>query len=395
MSENTPSEPLTFIELNGKVFLDNSSALFNTSAENTHTENAALDNLPINTHIFPDSFYRDPTKLPNKIQKNSYIILILDSHIGDSVLTIHLASFIRDYISDHQFNNKKIILYVSPHLFQMLKKFELGDRIEIRSLNNIDEDKTNFPQDTLTINLNRHDSIKHIYDEKKSIQLIPGELINVFYFGFPRQSAHTSLGARLLRVFERMLGEKVTPNPESFLISKQNRQNFRLTEFSKIKEKYNSISAFEENKYIIIQPNASKNFKLYPFCKWVEVITDFLEKYHNKKVLILRRSDIPNLIDDNLNLLDKFLGRIAIEDISIEDLPEIINGSSLVLSCDTGLAHLSGSMGKKTIMLNSVSNPEYWHSLNPNYLIISPKDSPVINNLIADRRNKFQRNVGP
>lgn len=126
--------------------------------------------------------------------------------------------------------------------------------------------------------------------------------------------------------------------------------------------------------YITIQPGAGNNrtpFKTWDLSNWLTLLTLLLNEYKNLNILVL--GDQYDLLTEpyfkNLN------SRVVslIHKTKISELPGILYQSKLHIGGDSGLLHITGTVGTKSITVVGGSDPKIfgWHKINPEkHLII-------------------------
>ncbi len=337
-------------------------------------ENNRLDKARVGESIFNKDFYKDPKKLPSMVQKSDKINICFDHPIGDSVLMSRNVNLMRKYLNQNGMRNKKITIYVADPHINFTKKFNFGSNIEIKPASSVESDKSSFTENTLTINYNKEDTFGRLYrvSGKTAIKNVPGNLISFNYASFGNQKGYDSLGERVVRGFERMLGQKIVESPTKFLQEMQKSSNYNFDTFSSVKTRHIFMKDLKEKEYIVIQPDTGASFKNYSPKKWGEVVNKMLKKYPNQKIVVLHKPDNSNLMEKEItNLNKKYPRKIVSGRVDLKDIPETLYNAKLVLAGDTGLAHIAGIVNTPTIMLNAVSNPKFWHTTNPDHVVLS------------------------
>jgi len=77
-------------------------------------------------------------------------------------------------------------------------------------------------------------------------------------------------------------------------------------------------------------------------------------------------------------LASKDLFRI-VQPKSLRDLIDTLSGCHLVVSVDTGIAHLSAALGQKSVVLHGPTSPQRWGALGPRVRYVKDSQKPVIN----------------
>lgn len=138
-------------------------------------------------------------------------------------------------------------------------------------------------------------------------------------------------------------------------------------------EPFSSNRALPTN-YITLQPGAGNNltpWKTWPLDNWVDLTKKFIELYPEIKILVLGDSH-----DSHMEPYLTSLGsnvQSYINNTQLSEIPSLIQGALIHIGGDSGLLHIAGAVGVKTITIAGGSDPEIfgWHKIDRNrhYLI--------------------------
>ncbi len=312
--------------------------------------------------IFWESYFND--KL-NDIKNHNNISIILPSPIWDAILTIWIIQIIKDYLDKNNLN-KKIKIYTESNTnISILKSIW----INIESIKNFEENKNSYI-------FNLFPDLK-IKDEIK---------MNITTFILKKMWKHKTLPERLIRTLEIFLWIKLWENPKKIL----DKQELTVEKREYPNEVHEFINTFK--KYIIIQPNASNQYKEYSSKNWFNLLNLFLEDsilknywfiflwYNGERINY--QEEISKNFKNNKNIKSFYL--------KPEQIASIIANSEYLISPSTWFWHLSGVLWNKTITLCNEANPEYWKSHNTNHINLV-NDNPFLEEMIdidisSDRR---------
>ena len=153
--------------------------------------------------------------------------------------------------------------------------------------------------------------------------------------------------------------------------------------------------AFEgtTSRYITIQPGSGNNltpWKTWKLEYWIEVIQWILD--HTECVILVLGDDSELKLAEKLPDHERIITLIG--QTSLQDLPGIIQGAAIHLGQDSGLMHIAGCVGTKTITIWGGSDPEHfgWEKINSEkHTILKRKLScQPCNRWIAPNTNKVE-----
>ncbi|MGO4817145.1 glycosyltransferase family 9 protein [Flavobacterium sp. W22_SRS_FP1] len=131
----------------------------------------------------------------------------------------------------------------------------------------------------------------------------------------------------------------------------------------------------EEQQLIGIAPFAQYDSKVYPLDLMLAVIQE-LSKISNNKILLFgggaKEIEILDSFSNNKNNVINMAGKVKLE----QEL-ELISNLDVMLSMDSGNAHIAAMLGVKVISLYGVTHP---------FAGFAPFNQPIENALVADRK---------
>ena len=132
-----------------------------------------------------------------------------------------------------------------------------------------------------------------------------------------------------------------------------------------------------QKRYITIQPGAGNDktpWKIWPVGQWIKLVQEIRTAFPELIVKVLGdNSDLAyagyfSQMGSNVDVL--------IDKTSLAELPKILSGSALHIGADSGLLHVAGAVGTRTITICGGSDPELfgWQKLDAKkHLIVQHK----------------------
>lgn len=289
-------------------------------------------------------------KQPKEIKK---ILIINSGYLGDSLLNIPMIKAIRN-----KYKDAEITMLINPKFLELWEDFKSIDRIMaydipwIRYKNKI---KLSDIKEYLGF-------IKKIRRQKFGMAIDSrGDFRNNFLLLFASKA-------------KRRVGFGLTGG--SYLLTdnvkwKHQHEVENSLEIAKylgciIKEKIPKLEIKEKfskpiKKYIVIAPGAGYPTKEWPIENWAELINNLNSKKLNKTNIILtgsnndiKYSKITDLVGDKSKIKD-FIGKLSLRKTSA-----VIKKANLLISPDSGSAHLAAALGTKTITLFGPTDDIRW-----------------------------------
>ena len=120
-------------------------------------------------------------------------------------------------------------------------------------------------------------------------------------------------------------------------------------------EKY----GLEKNKYVcfVIGVGSLRPNRNWPFVNWLTLAREFLNVKKDFKVVFLGGVDEENKFRESIDIKsNRFVNLLG--KLTLSSNAQIISASDGVVSCDTGLLHLTSALGKKVVGLFGPTLPE-------------------------------------
>lgn len=129
-----------------------------------------------------------------------------------------------------------------------------------------------------------------------------------------------------------------------------------------------------KRKIILIHPLAGMDSKMWPGEKWHDLISNILSKYKETMVIIVGKGRE----DYTAHLLDKFPQERRLKDLlnktTLKDLAGLCNKAILVISTDSGPAHIAYILKRPLVLIASATNRiENWFRDGKNIRIIQKR----------------------
>lgn len=343
--------------------------------------NMIIDNSEVGKPAFGPEFYKS-SEFINKLNNAETVVIILDDPIGDAILTAPVIDALMKYFEVAGTSKDIIIRSKHPDVFSpYLEKY---GNITVES----PEDNKEYDDRFLVFNGRKSPvagSENYSTDSSRtkasSITEIRGNVIDFEWFSWLKQSYPTQVFAgdakrndtRVFRTLPGMIARNMELMTGTKLFDKLEKQEFRLPlpedidkQFGELKEKY-SI----EGEYIVISPSSSIKPKEYRPMDWRSVISGLIsQKDWNKDVVIIRPQN-----EKDAERLERVVATLPqdkrekikfVNESSLISIAALIKNAALSLTPDTGIGHLSSTVGTETLMLFSVANPTIWQSPGKN-----------------------------
>jgi ADP-heptose:LPS heptosyltransferase len=144
--------------------------------------------------------------------------------------------------------------------------------------------------------------------------------------------------------------------------------------FTPEEELIDKFSLSGNKKNIIVHPLAGTPSKMWSIRKWEDLVNKILYKYEDNNLIIVGKDKVSSLS----GLIGGIRSGERIKNLfnktSLRDLVGLIKLSSLVISCDSGPAHIAHFLGKPLVLLASGTNRiERWFKENSTTKIIQKK----------------------
>lgn len=353
----------------------------------TAIENILIESSEIGDFVFEKNFY-EKSSLIKGLKEAKEIVLIFNNPIGDTILTLPLLFVIQKYL--------KITKQLKP-IHVLVKSLGLFNNLTMNFDNNVkffqyDSNEHLINNQKTTLNNNKRKYVINInryfdrYNELLGLSEIQSQnseyVLNILWRdwmveGFiynNKEIRYFSLGERIIRNFEIMLGIKLFEKPNSIEVY--------LPKISKViaDEALNMHNLSKKNKYISISVGSSEYAKEYSPTQWSKLIKMICGNYKDIKILYLRdpvtfdsEKPEPATHYKEYDTIFKSLitegNDIQIIDEKLDQLSPIIASSLLTITPDTGIGHFSAALGTPNVMLFFASDPYIWslpqtHSVN-------------------------------
>lgn len=295
------------------------------------------------------------------------ILIIKPSSLGDIIHALPVLVNLRK-----SFPSAEINWFVFDQFKDILTDNELLDNIIIWK-----QRKDNILLDIIEFIR----AVKRVREKKYTVVI---DLQGLFRSGLISflSRAKSKIGVPGLKEFSYLF-EKEVSKPKT--VEHAIKRNLRVLEFFDIKnyeiefpinisgENYEILNKiFQDNKMVIaICPFSRILQKEWPIERFLELAL-MLVNNHNIKIVLLgswnsRISGVTKITDNNPNIIN-LIGKT-----NLKDAVAILNKSSVVISNDTGLAHIASALNKLTIGLYGPSDPRLTGLFGKNSIMIYKK----------------------
>lgn len=330
-------------------------------------DNILISGSKVGDKPFSSEFY-NKAPLVKGVERAEEIVIILDSPIGDAVLTIPAVLAVQKYLALNKIN-KPIKLVASPmgmDLFACVRDQFPGD-VELVNYEEMGKFFANDKKEKFVINAHKnfkdYDSLNLHDGDNKDLSRV----MSVAWDSWTKEEVPKRLGllekydaipARIMRNFENMFGQKLFEdiNKMDHYLEKDNNSDKLSAE---LKDKY-KIKADEQ--IVVISAGSSVQPKEYEPEKWEAVISETLKKYPQAHIMFLedpnqeRWARYSPMVE---KIISQKTGRFDLVSEPTGYLNAIMSTADVVVTPDTGLGHYASALGKPNIML-ILGDPVRW-----------------------------------
>jgi heptosyltransferase-3 len=139
----------------------------------------------------------------------------------------------------------------------------------------------------------------------------------------------------------------------------------------------------------VIQPGSGSDSKCWPL-EHFQAITELVLSQHLKPVFLLGPTEIERLSEQDIQKIQSAAPLLT--DLSLENVLAVISCADCFIGNDSGISHLAGAMGKKTIAIFGPTHPAQYRPLGPNVYVVQTTDTDF-KNPSPDTRKWVQRSI--
>jgi ADP-heptose:LPS heptosyltransferase len=345
-------------------------------------QNLLIERAAIGERFLPEQFY-DKSPVVQGLDNAKEIIIVLKTAIGDAVLTSSLIDVAAQYCSLRN-TGAKIIVKTAQR--EVIKGYEIRypGMVKVEDFNQ--NETIESTDDRYIINGSSDRSPIIVGTDMNN----PRRILNVDHYSFQMQEYgvpstfpenqdktdkhHYSFRRKIgtypgmvARNFELLTGVKLFDDLEDqkFILPPPD-GNETPTKTNELKGKY-GIGVDEE--YLLFAVQSSVRPKMLMPSKWAQVLTGLQSEIvdKNRKVVFIRPPDTAYAteLDRELSLLPESLrNRIVWVREPLGAIADLTTGAKATISVDTGIGHISASLGTPTLMMYSSGNPLFWSAPN-------------------------------
>jgi len=332
-------------------------------------ENIGLEEARVGDKPYAKEFYEN-APLVEGLEKADEIVLILDSPIGDAVLTVPLLVSLEKYLKLQNASKPVKIVTLQPGLFKSLEQqfpgsVEIIHEADAKRYFEAADKKNRF-----VFNTHKSFSDYGLVGLNAQEASDPLRVLSVDYSWWQREMApigngkwkkYDAIPARISRNFEIMVGTKLFDDineVDSFI----DRDKDFETKSAALKDKY---QIEEGERVVVVSFGTSIQPKEYHPDRWNQVIAGICRDHPEVHVLILEDPSqermgryapmLQKLKADNPD----FKVSVVSEARDLSNMNTIMSMADLSITPDTGLGHYSAALGTPNVMLTMV-NPVQW-----------------------------------
>ncbi|MFA5184386.1 MAG: glycosyltransferase family 9 protein [Patescibacteria group bacterium] len=330
-------------------------------------DNVLMSEAKVGDKPFSPEFYQN-APLVKGLERAQEVVIILDTPIGDAVLTIPALLAVQKYLELNKMN-KPIKLVTSPMGMDLFKcmKDQFPKDVELINYEEMGSAFANDKQEKFVINAHKD------FKDYASLNLQDGDnkdlsrVMSVAWDSWTKEEVpkragflekYDAIPARIMRNFENMFGQKLFGD-----INKMDHYLGKNKDFDKVstelKDKY---KIKPDEQIVVISAGSSVQPKEYEPEKWEKVIDDTIQKYPKAHILFLqdpnperwaRYSPMINKITSQKS------GRFDVVAEPTSRLNAMMSMADVTVTPDTGLGHYASALGRPNIML-ILGDPVRW-----------------------------------
>lgn len=335
-------------------------------------ENLLLEYAEVGETPFSNIFYEE-SELRRALERIHQMVIILNNHIGDAVLTIIIAVlFARYFRLNSAFNKKLAVITAQPDLFRSLE----FDYPELTITDDVHFAPQSQPDDIYVINTNKKfRDYRSLGFQNDYLPLTSGLFRDAddwpeqtFPFGQNRKKRYYSYPARIVRNLELMLGQKI------------------FSDIGKIKELFRILPTYDADRdflrhsfhlnsskrLVVISPGAFSMGKEYLPTRWLELMNIVHSRHLEIQFLFLNDPNPAKsaLYAAGIDDIKKGGPDVIRASISFKFMNSLMHMASVVVTPDAGIGHYASMCGTPTVMF-SLSNAAFWTGPNT-HIVMHP-----------------------
>jgi hypothetical protein len=132
----------------------------------------------------------------------------------------------------------------------------------------------------------------------------------------------------------------------------------------------------EQNPVCLIHPGSGSGGKCWPLDHF-RVITELVLRQHLKPVFLLGPAEMERLSEQDKQKIQNAAPLLS--GLNLENVLSVLSCTDCFLGNDSGISHLAGAMGKKTIVLFGPTNPAQYRPLGPNVYVVQTTETDFTN----------------
>lgn len=275
---------------------------------------------------------------------HSSVVFLAGPFIGDALLIFSTVSLLKNMFRE--------VYFVTYHndLITTLNPYDEIKVVDINSCKNI------LASEEKKIIISNHPGESVINGTKLPLIVSNNaknyKFIDLYYrSSIFKEYKKMNYSKAMFEIISRFFKYKLSYRPNQLTISLKRKLNSNTSDITYVNTKY----SFFSKEYIVLIEGTSMNAK--KFDKWEQLI-DKLTEITNGRYQIIRIHES----ECYSNKLDP-TGRHYVY-CNLKYYPYIFldENCCLVVSTDTGLAHLSAMLGTKTFILYAISDPSFWNN---------------------------------
>jgi hypothetical protein len=133
----------------------------------------------------------------------------------------------------------------------------------------------------------------------------------------------------------------------------------------------------------VIHPGSGSDIKCWPMDHF-HAVTELVLGQKLKPIFLLGPAEKQRLSEQDIQKIQTIAPLLT--DLSLENVLGVLSCADCVLGNDSGISHLAGAMGKKTIAIFGPTNPVQYKPLGPNVYVVHATDTDFANPCLETRK---------
>jgi ADP-heptose:LPS heptosyltransferase len=307
------------------------------------------------------------------------ILLVRLDHLGDVIHSLFIPQILKKY-----YPNAKITFLVSSGMREIVASnpfvdgvicFEAGwfnrdlkNKSSIKDIFKLIKELSSFKFD---VGFDLRGDVRHIlimYLSKVKFKIGYGITGGKFLLELcPQYQKELSESDKNIRLVEQFLKNNLTIDKDFNIDGKI---SYDYLPFTPLEELNSKFDLGMPTPYILIHPFAGASSRMLPKEKWIDLISSLHNKYKNIGIIVAGRSNDTDFKLEGKNIIN------LVNKTTFKDLIGLCKVARLMISCNSGPAHIAYALNKPLLVIASGTNTiDNWFASSQNTRIIQKKTS--------------------